>query len=78
MYSFNMDFEQYKKRVGLKIKYYRKLKDLTQVVFSEKLGCTENYVSLIENGRKNISLKMIYKICGVLEISASKIFDIED
>lgn len=73
-----MDFEQYKKRIGLKIKYYRKLKDLTQAVFSEKLGCTENYVSLIENGRKNISLKMLYKISNVLEISTNKLFEIED
>lgn len=73
-----MDFEQYKKRIGLKIKYYRKLRDMTQAVFAEKLNCTENYISFIENGHKNISLKMIYKISNALEISASKIFDIED
>lgn len=73
-----MDFEQYKKRIGLKVKYYRKLRDLTQAVFSEQLGCTENYVSLIENGRKNISLKMLYKISNVLEISTNKLFEIED
>lgn len=73
-----MDFEQYKKRIGLKIKYYRKLRDMTQAVFAEKLSCTENYISFIENGHKNISLKMIYKISNALQISASKIFDIED
>lgn len=47
-----MNFEQFKKRIGLKIKYYRKLKDLTQESLSEKISCTENYLSLIENGHK--------------------------
>ena len=73
-----MDFEQYKRRIGLKIKYYRNLRGLTQAILAERLGCTENYVSLIENGRKNISIKMIYKISNALNISASKLFDIED
>lgn len=73
-----MNFEQFKKRIGLKIKYYRKLKDLTQGSLSEKISCTENYLSLIENGHKNISLKMVYKISNALNISAAKFFDIEE
>lgn len=73
-----MDFKQYKKRIGLKIKYYRNLRDLTQAVLAEIVECDETYISLIENGHKNISLKMIYKITNALGISAAKIFDIED
>ena len=73
-----MEFNQFKKRIGLKIKYYRNLRDLTQEVLSEKIDCSVNYLSLVENGHKNISLKMIHKICSALNISASKIFDVED
>ena len=73
-----MNFDDFKKHIGLKIKFYRNLRDLTQEVLSEKIGCSVNYLSLIENGRKNISLKMIYRISTALDISASKIFDVED
>ncbi len=73
-----MNFDDFKKHIGLKIKFYRNLRDLTQEVLSEKIGCSVNYLSLIENGRKNISLKMIHKICSALNISASKIFDVEE
>ena len=73
-----MNFDKFKKHIGLKIKFYRNLRDLTQEVLAEKIDCSVNYLSLIENGRKNISLKMIYRISTALDISASKIFDVED
>ena len=73
-----MDFLQFRKRIGLKIRYYRSLKDMTQAYLAELISCDESYVSLIENGHTNVSLPMIYKISEALEISASKIFDIED
>ena len=73
-----MEFEQFKKRVGLKIKYYRNLNDYTQMALANKINCDDNYLSLIENGHKNISIKKIYEISNALNISASKIFDIEE
>ncbi len=73
-----MEFNQFKKRIGLKIKYYRNLRDLTQEVLSEKIDCSVNYLSLVENGHKNISLNMIYRISKALDVNASKIFDVED
>lgn len=38
-------------------------------------GCT---ASLIENGHKNISLKMVHKISEALNINAAKLFDVND
>lgn len=73
-----MEFNEFKRRIGLKIKYYRKLRNLTQAVLAELVACDENYISLIENGHKNVSLKMVYKISNALNISASKFFDIEE
>lgn len=73
-----MDFEQFRKRIGLKIKYYRSLRDYTQAYLGEMVKCDESYISQIENGHKNISLKMVYKISNALNISAAKFFDIEE
>lgn len=73
-----MDFDNFKKRVGLKVQYYRKLKDITQAKLAEIINCDETYISLIENGRTGISMRMIYDISKALEINASKLFDIYD
>ena len=42
---------------------------------SLRSGCT---ASLIENGHKNISLKMVHKISEALNINAAKLFDVND
>lgn len=73
-----MSFDKFKKCIGLKIKSCRLASCLTQEMLAEKIDCSVNYLSLIENGRKNISLKMFYRILTALNISASKIFDVED
>ena len=44
-----MDFEQFRKRIGLKIKYYRNLRDYTQAHLGEMVKCDETYISQIEN-----------------------------
>ena len=70
-----MNFQQFRKRIGLKIKYYRNLRDYTQAYLGELVKCDE---SQIENGHKNISLKMVHKISEALNVSAAKFFDVED
>ena len=73
-----MDFEQFRKRIGLKIKYYRNLRDYTQANLGEMVKCDETYISQIENGHKNISLKMVHKIAEALNVNTAKLFDVED
>ncbi len=73
-----MNFQQFRKRIGLKIKYYRNLRDYTQAYLGELVKCDESYISQIENGHKNISLKMVHKISEALNVSAAKFFDVED
>ena len=74
----NMSFENFKKSIGLKSQSYRRSQGLTQEMLAEKIDCSVNYLSLVENGRKNISLKMFYRFLNALNIEASKIFDVED
>lgn len=73
-----MTFEEYLKRTGLRIKYYRMLRNLTQSVIAENLGVEESYVSQIENGKRNITMKTLYNIASALNVEPVKLFDFED
>ncbi|MBR6163105.1 helix-turn-helix transcriptional regulator [bacterium] len=50
------------------IKYYRKLKNLTQEKLSEICDISQDYLSEIERGKKMPSLKRLIKISNGLEI----------
>lgn len=56
-----------------KIKYYRKINNLTQEDLSEKSGISSDYISEIERGKKNPSIKRLYIIADVLNIEAYKL-----
>lgn len=73
-----MQYEEFIKRLGLKIKYYRSLKSITQIRLAEKLGMDEYYISNIENGKVNLTMKTLYKIIDILQIDSSKLFDFSD
>lgn len=61
------------KRIGAKIVYYRKIKDISQEKLAEEVGITPQYLSRIENGgySKNVSLSTLMKIAEKLNISMS-------
>ncbi|MHB8127046.1 MAG: helix-turn-helix domain-containing protein [Desulfitobacteriaceae bacterium] len=51
------------------IKYYRKLKNLTQEILAEKLEVTPNYISYLERGTKVPSIELLTKIADIFEIN---------
>lgn len=53
-----------------KLKYYRKKCNMTQAQFSEKIGVSEQYVRLIENGYSTPSVELFMQICKTLDIPA--------
>lgn len=63
------------KKIGAKIVYYRKIRNLTQEELAEKVGITPQYLSRIENGgySKNVSLSTLMKIAGVLDVTMSQL-----
>lgn len=73
-----MDVKSYKKKLGLNIKHYRLLRGFTQASLGEKINLTETYISLIENGHKNISIETLYKFSQALNVDTSKLFIFED
>ena len=70
-----MSEDNLKKYFGLKLKYYRNKLNITQEVFSEKIGITQRQMSLIELGKSFPSPKTISKIASFLNCPVSDLFD---
>lgn len=69
-----MSYEELCLNIGLKIKFFRQQKHITQAVLAEMLDMDVRYLSDIERGKKNITLKTLYKISVVLNINPVDFF----
>ena len=67
---------QYKK-IGARIVYYRKIRNLTQEKLAEMVGISPQYLSRIENGSypKSVSLSTLMRISLKLGVPLSKIVE---
>jgi transcriptional regulator with XRE-family HTH domain len=61
--DFNLD-------VGLRIRELRELLHMSREQFSEQCDISPSFLSAVENGRKSITSKTIYKMCTAFHISA--------
>lgn len=61
------------------IRYYRKIKNITQEELAEKAEVSISYIKQIESNReyKNVSLTVILKLCKALDITISDLFEID-
>lgn len=62
------------KKIGNRIKEYRKKKGLTQEQFSEMLDLSTHYYSSLERGNYNVKPDTLVKIMNILDCSADDIF----
>lgn len=69
-----MDYEVFCKNYGIKLKFYRQMKRYTQEELAEKLGVDAHYISDIECGRRNLTVKTVFNISKALETDFYKIF----
>ena len=60
-------------QMGQAIKKARENARLTQEQLSEILDCSPQYISLLENGRYGISVKMLRTLCAELNLSSDSI-----
>lgn len=67
----NMEIEQ---RFGMRIREIRHLQQLSQEELAFRCGLSKNYVSDVERGTRNITLKVIEKFARGLDISLSDLF----
>lgn len=66
--------------IGLRIAYFRKLRNLTQAVLAERLHINKNYLSHIESGSANkaVSLPLLIKISRALDVELSVLVELKD
>jgi len=62
---------------GQQVKKLRLEAGLSQEEFAEKLGIHRTYMSFIERGQRNPSLKMLFKISRAMKIKLPTLFDFD-
>lgn len=60
-------------KTGLAIRHARERANLTQEQLAERLDCSPQYISLLENGHYSISTKMLRTLCATLNVSSDSI-----
>lgn len=66
------------RKLGLKIAYYRKLKEYTQEALAEATDINATFLGQVECGARGISLDNLFKIAETLGVPTLKFFDYED
>ncbi len=61
-------------QLGMRIRYLRKQKGLSQLDLSLEAEVNKNYISDLERGRRNPSILLLEKICKALEIDLATLF----
>ncbi|MBQ3444975.1 MAG: helix-turn-helix transcriptional regulator [Selenomonadaceae bacterium] len=66
--------------IGLRIAYFRKLRNLTQADLAEKVSINKNYLSHIESGsaHKVLSLPLLIRISKALDVELALLVDLSD
>ncbi len=65
-------------KLGKRIAFFRKLRNLTQAELAEKVGLSSNFIALIESGRRAPSFETLEKLIEVLNVSVNQIFNFEE
>lgn len=60
-------------RVGARLKFVRRVKNLRLRQLAQRVGCSEGFLSKIENDKVNPSLQMLHRIVTALDISIGEI-----
>jgi transcriptional regulator with XRE-family HTH domain len=66
----------YHKIIASNIKKLRKNAKLSQENFAEKIGCSREFVSRLENLKEKPSLKMILKLAYLFNVAPTYFFEV--
>ena len=61
-------------QLGMRIAYLRRKKNISQLELSVRSGVSKNYISDLENGRRNPTIEVLQKIANGLGVSLEKLF----
>jgi transcriptional regulator with XRE-family HTH domain len=62
------------RQLGMRISYLRKQRSWSQEELSFRSGIHKNYLSDLENGRRNPSLRIIESLTKAFDVSLSDLF----
>jgi len=65
----------YHKKIASNIKRLRKTHNLSQENFAEKINCSREFVSRMENLREKPSLKMLLKLSFLFNVNPAYFFN---
>lgn len=66
---------QPEKRFGQNVRHWRKVRELSQEELAERAKLHPTYVSGIESGHRNPTVKVVIRIAQALEVEAGVLFD---
>jgi len=61
--------------VGIRLQQLRKSRNISQEKFAFICGLDRTYISSIENGKRNVTILSLLKICNSLDISIYDFFN---
>ena len=70
-----MEKSEFKKEIGFKIKVARMRQKISQEKLAEMVNLSREYITRVENGQKNISLKKLFAIADALEVGFNQLAD---
>lgn len=65
-------------KFGEKVKFYRKLQNMTQLDLAAEVEIDARHIQRIEKGKINTSIIVAYSIAVVLNVSLNDLFEIEE
>ncbi|HIS37732.1 TPA: helix-turn-helix transcriptional regulator [Candidatus Scatousia excrementigallinarum] len=65
----------YHKIISANIKKLRKSLKLSQEEFAEKLNCSREFISRVENLKEKVSLKMLLKLSELFKVNPTYFFE---
>lgn len=63
------------KAFGEVLRYLRQERGLSQEALALEAGAERNYISLLELGKSSASMRMLFKLCAVLDVPPSKFLE---
>lgn len=61
-------------KFGQRVRHLRKILKISQEELSFRSGLHRNYISDVENGKRNVALRAIYQIAHGLGVSVDTLF----
>lgn len=60
--------------IGLLLRLFRENRSLTQERVAELAGCHASYLSIIENGKAQLSIRTFVELCQALQLAPADLF----